>query len=195
MFSVLVVLTIICCGEVLFLSSLFGVLEVPCTWMGNSFLRFRKFSALILLNILYIPLASISFPSSMPMIHRFGLLMELLSSCIFLLQFLSLLSKSSVFSLISILYLSSEILSSTFPSLLEWLSTVFIDWEIFLSSLAIFIIVLLESGTGYSFSSFSTKSSTYLLFFWGIEFLCLLLFPMFLISAVLLCYWLASWQF
>jgi hypothetical protein len=47
-----------------------------------------------LLNALYRPLACTLF-SSMPMIHRFGLLMALLSSCIFLLQLLSLLSKES----------------------------------------------------------------------------------------------------
>jgi hypothetical protein len=49
---------------------------------------------------------------------------------------LSPLSKnSSVFSLISILSLSPEILSSTCSSLLEWLLTVFFIWfkELFLS--------------------------------------------------------------
>jgi hypothetical protein len=59
----------------------------------------------------------------MPMILRFGLLMELLSSCIFLSQLLSCLTK--VFSLISILSWSSEILSSTCSHLLEWPLTVF----------------------------------------------------------------------
>jgi hypothetical protein len=59
-------------------------------------------------------------------IYPFGLLMELLNSYIFLSQLLSCLTKiSSVFALISILSLSSEILSSTCSSLLEWLSTVF----------------------------------------------------------------------
>jgi hypothetical protein len=44
----------------------------------------------------------------MPRILRFGLLMESLSSCTFLLQVLSCLIKiSSVFSLMSILYSSS----------------------------------------------------------------------------------------
>jgi hypothetical protein len=50
---------------------------------------------IILLSILPIPLACTSSPSSMPMIHRFGLLMELLSSCEFLSQLLSLLSEDS----------------------------------------------------------------------------------------------------
>jgi hypothetical protein len=49
-----------------------------------------------------------------------------LSSCIFLSQLLSCLTKSSsVFSSISILSPSSEILSSNCSSLLEWPSTVF----------------------------------------------------------------------
>jgi hypothetical protein len=88
-FSVLVVLMIICCGEVLIYSCVFSVLEASCKWIGISFLRFGKFSAIILLNILCIPLS---------MIFRFCLLMELVSSCVFLLQLLSLFSKySSVF--------------------------------------------------------------------------------------------------
>jgi hypothetical protein len=74
-------------------------------------------------------LACTSSPSSMPMILRFGLSMESLGSCIFLSQLLSYLTKSSsVFSLISISSLSSEILSSTCSSLLEWPSTVFFVW-------------------------------------------------------------------
>jgi hypothetical protein len=78
-----------------------------------------------LLNILHIPLAFTSSISSMSMICRFGLLMELLSSCTFHSQFLSLLSKeSSVFSLVSILSSSPEVQSSTCFSLLQWLSTV-----------------------------------------------------------------------
>jgi hypothetical protein len=43
-----------------------------------------------LLNILCTPLACTSSRSAMPMIHRFGLLMESLSFCVFLLQLLSL---------------------------------------------------------------------------------------------------------
>jgi hypothetical protein len=53
---------------------------------------------------------------------------ESLNSCIFLSQLLSYMTKiSSVFSLISILSLNSEILSSTCFILLEWPSTVFFD--------------------------------------------------------------------
>jgi hypothetical protein len=65
-------------------------------------------------------LACASAPSLMTMVLRVDFLMELLSSCIFLSQFLSLLSKSGfVFSLVSILSLSPEILSSGCSSLLE----------------------------------------------------------------------------
>jgi hypothetical protein len=42
-------------------------------------------------------LACISSPSSMPMILRFGLLIESPSSCIFLSQLLSSWTKNSVF--------------------------------------------------------------------------------------------------
>jgi hypothetical protein len=53
-------------------------------------------------------------------------LYEVSKSCIFLSQVLSCLTNSSsVFPLISILSLSSEILSSTWSSLLKWSSTVF----------------------------------------------------------------------
>jgi hypothetical protein len=57
---VLVILTITCSGEFLFLSILFCVLEASCTTMDKSFLRFGKFSAIILLNIVCIHLASTS---------------------------------------------------------------------------------------------------------------------------------------
>jgi hypothetical protein len=92
LFSVLVILMIIYCGVVLFWLSLFVVLEGSCTWMGNSFLRFGKFSVFILLNILCIPLAC-TYPSSVLMILKFGLSMEWLSSCIYLSQLLSCLTK------------------------------------------------------------------------------------------------------
>jgi hypothetical protein len=62
-----------------------------------------------------------SSPCSIPMILRFGLLMDLLSSCIFLSQLLNCLSKISfVFSLVLILSLNSEVQSSTCSTLLEW---------------------------------------------------------------------------
>jgi hypothetical protein len=80
-----------------------------------------------LLNILWISLACTSSLPLMLMIGNFGLLMVLLSSCVFLSQHLSLLSKSSaVFSLRSVLSSSPEILSSTCFSVLDWLSPVFL---------------------------------------------------------------------
>jgi hypothetical protein len=80
-----------------------------------------------LLNILRITLVCTS--PLMHMIHKFDLLMELLSFCIFLLQLLNLLSKSlSVLSLISVLSSSPALLSSTYSSLLDWLSLVIFIW-------------------------------------------------------------------
>jgi hypothetical protein len=56
-----------------------------------------------LLNILQIPFACTYSPSSMPIILRFGPLMDSLSSCIFLSQILSCVTNSSlVFTLISL---------------------------------------------------------------------------------------------
>jgi hypothetical protein len=91
---------ITCHREVLFWSSLFGELEAFCTWMGKTFLRFQKLSVIILLNILCIPLACTTSPSSVPMILRFVLLMEWVSSWLFLSQLLNCLTKISlIFSL------------------------------------------------------------------------------------------------
>jgi hypothetical protein len=57
----------------------------------------------------------------MPMILRFGFLMELVSSCIFLSQVLSCLTNSSsTFPLITMSSSSYEILSSVCSILLEW---------------------------------------------------------------------------
>jgi hypothetical protein len=79
-----------------------------------------------------------SSPSSMPMILTFGLLMELLSSCIFLSQLLSCLTKSSsVFSLMSILSSNSEIYLS--PALVCWSGL----------PLFFFIVLFLTKGTFY----------------------------------------------
>jgi hypothetical protein len=100
------------------------------------------------LNILCIPLAWTSFPSSVTMILRFSLLMELLSSYIFLSQFLSCVIKSSsVFSLISILSLSSETLSSPFSAGVNfhfaWLKGLFISrisvWGLFSEVFHVFV--------------------------------------------------------
>jgi hypothetical protein len=46
LFSVLVVLMIICHGDVLFWSSLFGVLQASFTCMSKTFSRFGKFSVM-----------------------------------------------------------------------------------------------------------------------------------------------------
>jgi hypothetical protein len=112
LFSVLVVLMIIYHGEVLFLSSMFHVLEASCTWMGITFSRFGMFSVIILLNILWIPFGCTYSPSSMPMILRFGLW---LNWWVLTYSFrrTCLTNSSSVFLIISILSSSSE-------SLLEW---------------------------------------------------------------------------
>jgi hypothetical protein len=79
-----------------------------------------NFLLLFLLNILCFPLVHIYSPSSILLILRFGLLMELLIFYKFISQLLSCLTKNSVFSLISILSSSSDILSSTYSSLQEW---------------------------------------------------------------------------
>jgi hypothetical protein len=79
-----------------------------------------------LLNILRILFACTS-SSSISMILRFGLLMELVSSYIFLSQVLSCMSNtSSVFPLISISFSSSEILCSACSSLLSVLPMCFV---------------------------------------------------------------------
>jgi hypothetical protein len=68
----------------------------------------------------------------MPMILKFGLLMELWSSCILYSQVLScLINSSSVFPLITIASLSSEILSSVCSILLYWPSILFCNSVLF----------------------------------------------------------------
>jgi hypothetical protein len=57
LFSVFVVLIIMCREEFLFWSSLFGVLQASCMFMGISFYRFGKFSSIILLKIFAGPLS------------------------------------------------------------------------------------------------------------------------------------------
>jgi hypothetical protein len=79
----------------------------------------------------------------MPMILRFDLLIELLSFCMFLSQLLSLLSNnSSVLSLISVLFLSPEVLSFAWSSWLGWLSTLLFIWfkEYFTSRISVLIL-------------------------------------------------------
>jgi hypothetical protein len=68
LFSVLIVLTIICHGEILFWSCLFGVLEASCM-NGHLFLKIWEIFYYYLLNIFCIPFAQTSSPLSMSMIH------------------------------------------------------------------------------------------------------------------------------
>jgi hypothetical protein len=66
------------------------------------------------------------------------------------------------FSLISILSSSSEILSSTFYSLLEWPSTVFFVWlmGLFISNISVWFFFLM-----YSISLFNSSFMFYVVFF------------------------------
>jgi hypothetical protein len=52
-FCILNILTIIFHGEVLFWPYLSGVLKAPCIWMTISFSKFRKCSAITLLNMIF----------------------------------------------------------------------------------------------------------------------------------------------
>jgi hypothetical protein len=91
----------------LFWLNLFGVLE------ASYILTFGKFSAIILLNILCIPLGYTS-SSSMPMVLRFAFLLELLSSCIFLSQLLSCFTKSFPFFFFSLILFYLQDIRSVF---------------------------------------------------------------------------------
>jgi hypothetical protein len=107
------VMSVWCHGDFLYLDSI-------------TFLRFGKFCVIILLNILCIPLACTSSPSSVTIICRFGLLMGPLSSYVFLLQILSLLSKDTSVVFINIYFVfKPEFLSSTWSRLLHCFLTVF----------------------------------------------------------------------
>jgi hypothetical protein len=83
-----------------------------------------------------------SFPSLIPMICRFGLLMKSQRFFIFLSQLFHLFSKYSVFffSLQSVLSWSPEILPSACSSLLEWLLIVVFIWfkEVSISGVYLF---------------------------------------------------------
>ena len=57
LFSAFGVLIIMGWEEFLFLSSLFGVLQVPCMFMGITFFRLGKFSSIVLLEIFTGPLS------------------------------------------------------------------------------------------------------------------------------------------
>jgi hypothetical protein len=122
LFYIFCVLIIICLGEVLFWSCLFGVLKASCTLVSISFSKFGKFSFIMLLNVF----CTFSFypPFSVPMIHRFCLLMVSQRFCMFQLYFL-IFSYHSLSVLIYLHFLQVLILSSTWSSLLMKLSTKF----------------------------------------------------------------------
>jgi hypothetical protein len=150
LFSVLVVLIKICHGEVLFWSS------VCCPW---GFLYLNGYNFLVIWEIFwYYFIEYVKYPFVLHLFSFFNaygslvwFLLELLSSCIFLSQLLSCFTEIfSAFSLFSILSLSSENLSSTYYSLLEWPSTVIFVWL-----------------KGFFISRISVDS-----FFWGFLYLC-----------------------
>jgi hypothetical protein len=88
------------------------------------FLRFRKFSAIILLNMLSMFLVCTYSSSSMPMIHRFDLLMVPQSSacCLYFFNFsLSFLHVQHIY-----LVSRSDILTSIWSYLLQRFSTEFL---------------------------------------------------------------------
>lgn len=55
-----------CWGELLFWSSLLGILYASCSLIGNSFSRLGIFSSMLLLKIVYVPLTCVSSPSYIP---------------------------------------------------------------------------------------------------------------------------------
>lgn len=57
----------------IFWFSIFPVLYVSCTLIGIFFFRLGKFCSVILLKIYFVFLTWVSSPSSIPIIHRFGL--------------------------------------------------------------------------------------------------------------------------
>jgi hypothetical protein len=103
LFSVLVLLMIIHCGEVIFWSSLFDVLEASYTWKGKSFSRFGKFCHYFIEYITYtFGLHLFSFDAHDSQVWSFDGVTE---SCIFLSQLLSCLTKiSSVFFFLQFLF-------------------------------------------------------------------------------------------
>jgi hypothetical protein len=123
--SVLVDLMIICHREVLFWSRMFGAMEALSTWIGIFSLDLGILCYYFIV-ILLIPLACTSSPSSMPW---FSGLVFWWSCWVLAYSFHSSwvvwLRVPLFFSLISIISSSLEILSSTYFSVLEWLSTLF----------------------------------------------------------------------
>jgi hypothetical protein len=104
---------------------------------GWLFLRLRKFSNIILLNMLSMP--SVCNSSYTPMIHRFGLFMVFQISCMFQSYFLSIFSCSFT------IWSNSYTLSSV-------LDTIFSDCSTLFSKLMIVIFIW---NTEYLFWGFS----------------------------------------
>jgi hypothetical protein len=115
-FCVLNVLTIICCGEALFWSCLFGVLETSQDLESFLLLFFKIFPG---------PLVYTFSLSSMPMIHGFVLLMEF--------QFLHLLFVLIYFFFFS----SSDCILSSSPDILSSIQFMSKSLEILLAELLI----------------------------------------------------------
>jgi hypothetical protein len=101
-------------------------------WMAICFSKFGNFSAIILLNIFPMPLAYTSSPSSMPMILRFGPLIEMQSSYIFHSYFFILFSICSFYySILCVLYSSPNILLATWFSQLDRFYFYYLTWGVF----------------------------------------------------------------
>jgi hypothetical protein len=73
-FWILNVLTVICFGVVIFWFYLLGAWKTSSAWIIVSFSIFVKFCPIVLLNMLFIPIAWTYSHSSMPIICRFVLL-------------------------------------------------------------------------------------------------------------------------
>jgi hypothetical protein len=123
------------------------------------------------LNILHITLACTSSPSSMPMILRFGLLTELLSSCIFLSKLLSCVT-SNYNSYIS-LFIGSFVLLwcllksslSSFICFCVFLCALFlVSWNFFSASYTFWFYI--SSIFSMNFSVISSKISSLRIFTW-----------------------------
>jgi hypothetical protein len=124
LFSVLVVLMIICSGEVLFWSSLFCVLDASLTWMCNFFLRFGQFCWIYFVTPWLTPFLLLQCPWFTRLVFSWSHWIPVYSfhsSWVFCLRVLLF------FSFISILSLSHDSLSSSCSSLLWWLPTVFLN--------------------------------------------------------------------
>jgi hypothetical protein len=194
-FSVLVVLMIICHRKVLFWSTLFAVLQASCTWIGKTFLKFWKFFVIILLNILWILLLG-------PLLHLqclwFSGLVFWWSHWVLTYSFHSLLvvclTVLQFFSLIFILSLSSEILSSTISSLLEWTCTVFFVpvWFPFLR-LSMFLVT---SSLTFFILLYNSFISLFIVFFVSLWYLFVVPLSSFICFCVFPCsLFLVSWNF